>query len=247
MRVDFEACWGIQTLACSPLGWARFDGSGQAKIFLGRGRIPNGRLQAWLGGSQHSWWPGPRIIIGSTLSAAEVHDQARPVQTGELLVSEIMKDPAAVSDTSGEWVELFNTTWMRQDIEGFTLTDDAGGGTILNNGGGGIWVTGRGYRVLVRNGDPASNGGIVGGHDYATFSLRNGADQVTLARPDGTVVDRISYDDGVQWPDARGQSMQLRPGVESPHTNDSGGVWCASFSSYGAGDLGTPGFANEDC
>ena len=209
--------------------------------------MPEGRLQAWVGGSSGSWWPGPSITLGGTALAEAVAASRRPVQSGELVISEIMKDPARVPDTAGEWVELFNTTWMRQNIEGFTLTDDAGHGTILTNGGNPVWVHGRGYRVLARNADSGANGGISGALDYATFSMRNGADQVILARPDGTVVDRISYDDGIEWPDVSGTSMQLRTGTESPFQNDSGAFWCESNSVYGIGDMGTPGLPNEDC
>ncbi len=247
LRVDFEGPGAGTSIPTAPVGWARFDGSGQARIDLGRRARPAGRFLCWCLGMGDSWWPGPQLTVAAAPSANIAATQMRPVQSGEMVISEIMKDPAAVPDSSGEWVELFNTTWMRQDIEGYTLTDDAGGGTVLTNGGNHVWVLGRGYRVLARNGDPALNGGIVGAHDYGTFSLRNGADQVILAKPDGTVVDRVSYDDGVTWPDPRGKSMQLSPGIESPYQNDSGGFWCEAVSSYGLGDLGTPGLVNDDC
>ncbi len=247
VRVDFGVNLAGKTVGLTPVGWASFDGSGQARVSLGPGPHPEGQLQCWLATTGGSWWPGPQMSFSRTTSADAALVQQRPVQTGELLISEVMKDPSAVSDTSGEWVELFNTTWMRQDIEGYTLTDDAGGGTVLTNGGNHVWVVGRGYRVLARNADSGSNGGVVGAHDYGTFSLRNGADQVILAKPDGTVVDRISYDDGILWPDSSGSSMQLRPGIESPYLNDSGIFWCESSSSFGLGNLGTPGYAHDDC
>ncbi|MDF1837775.1 MAG: lamin tail domain-containing protein [Planctomycetota bacterium] len=247
VRVELQTQAPWACAESKPLAWAKLDGQGQARIPLGAQGPRMARLHAWVAGPQGSWWPGPRLVLVGSQAADGLENESRPVQTGELLVSEIMKDPSAVADTSGEWVELFNPAWMRQDIQGFTLTDDAGGGTILSNGGQPIWVPGRGYRVLARNGDGTSNGGIVGAHDYATFSLRNGADQVILARPDGTVVDRVSYDDGLVWPDTSGASLQLRPGTESPYQNDGGAFWCEGFEGYGDGDLGTPGEPNGGC
>lgn len=249
-RVDLESRAHAPGMDSGIVGayWARFDGAGQARIRLATAMTGGVQLQLWVAGSQGTWWPGPRLSVNLAGRRADASVSVpRPVQTGELVICEIMKDPAAVPDGSGEWFELFNTTWMRQDIAGFTLSDDTGAGTILDNGGEPIWVPGRGYRVLARDGESANNGGIDGAHDYGSFTLRNGADQIILARPDGTVVDRVSYDDGPAWPDVSGASMQLSPGLESPYLNDIGASWCESYAPFGAGDLGTPGLANEDC
>ena len=197
-----------------------------------------------------SYWTGPvaQVAPGVGLGfGAEQPDMGAPQQVGGMIVTEIMKDPSAVSDASGEWIELFNPLWMRQDIEGWTLSDDGGSSTILSNGGAGIWVAGRGHRALVRRLDSTLNGGVTEAYAYSGFSLSNGADEVILARPDGTVVDRVAYDDGFRWPDTPGASLQLEPGIESPRQNDAPSRWCESWLPYGQGDLGTPGQTNGDC
>ena len=49
---------------------------------------------------------------------------AATVVPGTLVISEFMANPAAVSDTAGEWLELFNTTPNAIDANGLTLTDN---------------------------------------------------------------------------------------------------------------------------
>ena len=245
-----ERVWPLAAL------WA--DGEGRAQVTLPAPRAQaNYRVQLWSSSRTASaplgtFWLGPQLTFRSGLGAAaqssgDSVSEAVPEQAGGMIVTEIMKDPSAVSDTNGEWIELFNPIWMRQNIEGWTLSDDGGSSTILTNGGAGIWVAGRGFRVLARKTDPNVNGGVTDAYGYNGFTLSNGSDQVRLARPDGTLVDRVGYDDGDRWPDVSGASLQLEPDIESPYTNDQPGRWCSGMSPFGLGDMGTPGSANEDC
>ena len=48
------------------------------------------------------------------------------MQTGEVAITEFMKDPSTVSDTRGEWIEVRNNLPHRVNLEGWILTDDAG-------------------------------------------------------------------------------------------------------------------------
>ena len=53
--------------------------------------------------------------------------------------------------------------------------------------------------------------------------------------------------DTVSWtvPFSSGNSMSL--GVLNASANDSAGNWCAGSSTYGNGDVGTPGSSNDSC
>ncbi len=245
LRVPGHSGWD-QVLASG-----QADGAGRAKWVLPEDRgLREYSLELWSLGTSGLLWSGPlaQVLAGGTQSSGgEWSGGLVPQQVGGMIVSEIMKDPSAVSDTAGEWLELYNPLWMRQNIEGWTLSDDGGASTILTNGGAGIWVAGRGHRALVRRLDSATNGGVTEAYAYSGFTLSNGADEVILAHPDGTVVDRVAYDDGVLWPDTSGASLQLDVGVESPRDNDSPSRWCVGLQTYGAGDTGTPGAVNDDC
>ncbi|MEZ5974200.1 MAG: lamin tail domain-containing protein [Planctomycetota bacterium] len=248
------ACWRVcaEALAVPGAGrtglgevWLDGEGSGRLRLPAVPGDV---RLRLWQPGVASSWWLGPGLTVqGRRMGQSEAAAIAIPPQEGRMVITEFMKDPQAVSDTQGEWIELFNPWWMRQNIEGWTLSDDGGAATVLNNGGAGIWVAGRGHRALVRNLDVAANGGIANAYRYTGFTLSNGADQIILALPDGTVVDRVAYDDGVLWPDASGVAAQLDSWLESAIGNDQPHMWCPAQVSYGMGDMGTPGEENSDC
>ena len=169
-----------------------------------------------------------------------------PVQTGEVIVSEIQKDPTFVSDSVGEWIELFNTRNYPVDIEGWVLSDLGSDATVLDNAGAGIFVPARSYLVLAKNDNPTLNGGVWGAYVYSGMTLSNGADEVVLSRA-GVLVDSVVYDDGVLWPDDAGSALQLSTRRLAPIWNDDGQEWCSATMPYGPGDLGTPGTRNDTC
>lgn len=165
------------------------------------------------------------------------------------VITEFMKDPSAVSDTSGEWIEVHNPLPWRLNLEGWSIGNDAGPEHVISNGGSGVYVLPGGYAVLGRNADPATNGGVAVDYVYTTTSLGNGADEIVLRKRNGQVADRVAYDDGVLWPDLAGQSISLTPSATDPAANDDPANWCHAVTAInGAGsDLGTPGAPNDVC
>jgi hypothetical protein len=96
-------------------------------------------------------------------------------------------------------------------------------------------------------GDMGTNGGVNIDYVYGTsWFLANGADEVVL-ECSGTEIDRVEYDGGPNFPDPTGASMNLNPNNLNGTDNDTGSNWCESTSTYGDGDLGTPGAANDAC
>ncbi|WP_370003236.1 lamin tail domain-containing protein, partial [Winogradskyella sp.] len=174
---------------------------------------------------------------------------------GDLVITEIMKDPTAVIDDNGEWFELHNTTASDIDIDGWTLKDDGTNNYIIDStidpvtGTGGVTVVpAGGYLVLGRSLDIMVNGGAPIDYAYQNnFNMGNGADEVVLVTPGSVEISRVNYDGGPNFPDVAGVSMQLNPTFLNEIDNDNGGNWCLSMSSYGDGDLGTPGLPNEVC
>ena len=48
-----------------------------------------------------------------------------PPSAGQLVITEIMINPEAVSDTDGEWFEVFNPTELYLELQGLTISDGA--------------------------------------------------------------------------------------------------------------------------
>ena len=93
------------------------------------------------------------------------------VEVPELVINEIIQNPAAVSDTNGEWLELFNPTADAIDIDGFTLRDDGTDSHVIDNGGPLVIAAG-GYLVLGRDDDFATNGGVIVDYQYSRLLPR---------------------------------------------------------------------------
>ncbi|QDU65531.1 lamin tail domain-containing protein [Engelhardtia mirabilis] len=175
------------------------------------------------------------------------------LQPGDLVITEVMKDPSFVTDGFGEWFEVFNTTDADIDVNHWTITD-GGTDSILLDAGAPLIVPAHSFAVLGNNADPAVNGGIdmlVDYSLYGTLNFSNAADSLVLTTPDQIVVDAIVWDDGVEWPDEPGQSMQLVEGVFEFDLNDDGGNWEVTECFIGGTpfntDRGTPGTPAGDC
>jgi len=167
-----------------------------------------------------------------------------PLSPGDLIITEIMQNPAAVSDANGEWFEVYNKTDHPIDMLGMTIRDDGSDSHVI---GGNLVVPPNGFAVLGRNSDEGTNGGVQVDYNYGTWSLANGEDEVIIESADLLEIDRVEYDGGPNFPDPTGASMSLDPGSFDAIANDDGSNWCEATSSYGDGDLGTPGFMNDDC
>ena len=164
-------------------------------------------------------------------------------------MTEFQKDPTTVSDSAGEWIEIYNPGNQPVDISNWVLSDLGSESTVLDGAGQRITVRAGRHLVLGRNADTNLNGGVKVDFEYASFTLSNGEDEIVLSRPDGTVVDQVAYDDGVLWPDEAGRSISLDPDAYDEGMNDDGAQWCASRKrlSWGNTNTGTPRNRNEDC
>ena len=160
---------------------------------------------------------------------------------GDIVINEIMQNPGAVSDSVGEWFELFNSGTESVDINNWTILDnDLDSHTIEN--GGPLLIDPGGYLVLGRNADPTSNGGVLVDYQYDLISLANAADELVLRDPLLVEQDRVEWDDGMTFPDPVGASMEL---VDPSLDNGNGLNWEESLVPFGLGDFGTPGSVNS--
>jgi hypothetical protein len=172
-----------------------------------------------------------------------------PSQAGQIVITEFMKDPSHVTDARGEWIEVWNAMPWRVNLEGWVLSDDSGAQHVIHAASGALRLGPGQYVVLGNNADPALNGGVQVDYAWSSFSLGNGADQIVLSKPDGTLVDRVAYDDGVLWPDTAGRAIALQNSARTAAANDDPANWCHASSPIGPTntDTGTPRMDNDAC
>jgi endonuclease/exonuclease/phosphatase family metal-dependent hydrolase len=158
-----------------------------------------------------------------------------------IVISEIMVNPASVSDSYGEWFELINVSIDQIDLNGWIIKDSQDNQHIIDNSENSLWVLPGEYLVLTRNDNSASNGGVVGDYTYSGISLSNSEDAITLINDQGAIVDQVEYNS--DWPFSSGVSMELHDVLSQ---NNEIVNWFSAFRSYGDGDLGTPGLSYND-
>ncbi|MCZ6583267.1 MAG: lamin tail domain-containing protein, partial [Thaumarchaeota archaeon] len=113
-----------------------------------------------------------------------------PVGMGDLIINEVMIDPALpVSDSSGEWVELYNPTSFPINLQGAVLSDDGVDSHTITSS---VIVPSNGFVVLGIDGNFGTNGGVVVDYQYSSFFLGNSGDEVVITFQ-GTEIDRVDY------------------------------------------------------
>jgi predicted extracellular nuclease len=183
-------------------------------------------------------FPSPRICA-LTLAASTLLCACPAF--AQLVINEIMQNPSAVSDAAGEWFELYNPTASDIDINGWTIEDNDFDSHVISNGGP-LTVPAGGFLVLGNNADSGTNGGVSVAYQYSGIALANGADELVLRDGGLTEIDRVEWDGGPVFPDPTGATMAL---INPTLDNNAGANWCTASTPFGAGDLGTPGAAND--
>ena len=155
-----------------------------------------------------------------------------------IVISEIMANPGSVSDSYGEWFEIVNTTDSTIDLQGWSIKDLDGDEHELYSDQASILISPEEYFVLAKNNDQSLNGGVEVDYVYEGYSLSNNDDEVILLDASGSVVDEVHYSNG--WPFSSGVSMEIHdPLIDNALI----GSWFLSTSTYGNGDMGSPGSA----
>jgi hypothetical protein len=155
----------------------------------------------------------------------------------QVVFSEVMKNPVALPDAEGEWLELTNSGSSLVSLEGCTIDRDGSGFTIAQP-----LDLDSGASVALANSEAP---GFSPDYVYSSLSLPNsGAFTLTLAC-DAEVLDTVTVDPTLTS-NAAGASLSLDPAATSAVGNDDATAWCNAVDSYN-GDLGTPGAPNPPC
>jgi hypothetical protein len=192
-----------------------------------------------------------QVVVSTKVKIQPFQQEAKsPMQSGEIIIREIMKDPSFVTDSKGEWFEIVNTTNHPIDLRQWVI-DDHGSNHHVIGASSPLAINlfpGVPF-VLANNADSATNGGVTVGYKYSSFSLTNGSDRIALYDPSGVLADLVAYDDGVFWPDTAGRALNLRATVFDAVHADDPAMWCDATTQISVTntDRGTPVANNTSC
>ena len=167
--------------------------------------------------------------------------QESPLQ-GDIIITEFMANPSAVSDTKGEWFELLNISSKNLKLNGLIIKDESSNSHEIE-GDQDILLAAGEYFVLARSAVYEENGGITPDYSYSNFALGNTEDEIILCLPDGSVLDQLYYSG--DWDIISGASLELDPLQMDKAFNQDPGTWKPAINVYGMGDLGSPGYENS--
>ena len=156
---------------------------------------------------------------------------------GQIIINEVMADPAAVTDANGEWLEVHNTGTAAVDLAGWTLASNNDSPQTIASS---LSVPAGGYVVLARNGTWSTNGGVNEDYTYSIINLANTSDWVALRDGGGASVDSVSWATSMPAGSTRGVSDPSLDNLDAKGSN-----WHTSTTAFGAGDEGTPGARND--
>ncbi|RME24723.1 MAG: hypothetical protein D6798_10530 [Deltaproteobacteria bacterium] len=166
---------------------------------------------------------------------------------GDLLIVELMVDPAAVDDGAGEWFEVYNASASTVYLNGLVIesSGDAGHQVVSDEP---IPIPRGEVALLAINDNASANGGVEGvDYDYNDISLLNGDDDLSISA-DGVLLDRVTWGSGSGLAAPTGASLMVDVLFFSASENDLPESWCAASWGWGAGtDLGTPGTPDQYC
>jgi hypothetical protein len=162
---------------------------------------------------------------------------------GELVINELMVNPAGTKDVDGEYLEVRNISDRTVDLFGLVVRDHGTDNFMVKEH---LELAPGGLAVLSRKGETGVNGGFKADFVYgAKMSLANSEDEVVLEYG-GQVVDQVFYDKKGYNVQA-GFALELDPFLCGAIENDFTDSWCPSSGSIPSGDSGTPGRENLGC
>ena len=179
-------------------------------------------------------------LLGMSASGhggAAVLLDASTLVPGQIVISELMIDPAKVSDSNGEWFEIHNPFNIPLDLQGLVVESQTGTTVERFSIVGPAVIPAGGWFVLGRTASLAANGGVP--VDYAwgsALSFGNSADFLRVSNAGGQILAQVSWSTSTA-----GRSLELKTAT-LPLLDH--GSYVPGSATYGLGDFGTPGLRN---
>ncbi len=231
-------------------------GSDSVKFLSGQipAPLPNRHYEILVDASVNAGMASFQVLLDSSAAPVElieITDQPIPPQNGEigygeLLITEIMYNPTALSDSEGEWFEIRNNSDHPVNLKNLVLGRDDADLHIITDS---IVLSPDEFFVFERSQQATDAAGAwVYGPDIqlpnagAVLSVYN---EGTETVP-GALIFSVNYG-GAGFPDGAGASISLDPDMLDADNAVQGTSWCLSTSVYSTGDCGTPGAVNDAC
>jgi hypothetical protein len=173
--------------------------------------------------------PPPGMCSDGAITRAIVAPAA-----GQLVISEVLANPAGAADASREWFEVANVGAAAFDLNALVVGRIGAAGAAIASARC-LAVAPGGFAVLARSVDA----GVPRVDATFGFGLVDTHGDIQIAGPAGVL-------DTVAWASVTsGVSLQVDPAHLTADGNDDPTHWCAATAAYGDGaNLGTPGAAN---
>ena len=164
------------------------------------------------------------------------------LSAGDLVISEVMLWGGV--NPEAWWFEVHNPLAYDVYLDGLIVSTSFGDEEVWAT----LVVEAGGYVVFSSVADPDENGGVPVDHQLNEIWLGegDGRDMDIIVSSESVTVDRAPFDYS-SFPWDVGVSTSLSPSALDADDNDDSGSWCLSTSTFGDGDLGTPGDANDGC
>lgn len=175
-----------------------------------------------------------------SLSLFLFSSQITSQNVGDIIISEMIHNPDAVSDANGEWIEIYNTTSADINIENWKISDDGDNYHVISSS---VVVPANDFAILGRNGDFNINGKVDVDYEYSGIALVNSDGEITIVNENDVLIDAVVWDEN--FPIKAGKSMSLKVDKFDYEANDIADNWEIATSTFGDGDYGTPGRKND--
>lgn len=165
---------------------------------------------------------------------------------GDIIITEIMYNPTSLSDSDGEWFEIYNCSSEEINLYNFSLVRDSSYSHIISEE---IILLPGEYYVLARSYTATE---ALNSYSYGSdLLLPNTGATLAVYKPGsltefGDLIFSVNY--GLaEFPVVSGASISLDPGSHNAQNATDGSFWCAATSIFSSGDSGTPGINNDIC
>jgi len=160
----------------------------------------------------------------------------------DLVITEYLANPIGVSDSDGEYFEIYNTTSNDIDLDGLVVRDDGSNAFTVPT-----LIISAGTFAVFANSDGVALG-LSPAYVYAgAMALTNGDDEIGLYRPDDLLINQVIYSDGDNF--GAGIAHELAvisaslPVVTTGPT--AGADFIAASGMLNLGNFGSPGAAGN--
>jgi hypothetical protein len=178
------------------------------------------------------------LLVSATSGATTLN--VTELSPNDLIITEYLADPIGVSDSLGEYFEIYNTTSADIDLTGLAVRDDGSNAFTVSGA-----TIGAGAFAIFSSSDGMSLG-LVPDYVYGgSMSLTNTDDEIGLFRPDDTLISKITYTDGDFFGDGIAHELaSLSLATSTLLIGPSSGTdFIAAIDGLPLGNFGSPGYA----